>query len=350
VTDELGTVPQTSEPMEYVTDLLYGMANPNPNGRTLTDPDAAAKIIAAETRSRLQAVLDRFQGNPAILLSGGVDSIYVAAVAVDLGYRPHAITVVTDDESDEINASAATHALGLPHDVIRLTTLDVVELAREAMERLGTTELWEVTAGIPLLAARRSFDRITNLGAILTGSGADAIFAGGKQLNHPSDSVAGRDELDRLIRTESVKNFRYQRLVPHFYPALLNQYADRLIHVFQTVRWWQTAERFAPTVLFGDYGGRTVDKLALRLACAAQLPNGAKHLAMGPKAPIQRSSGLMSTLAHATRSYTANLHGAGEYSDPMTEDPEIVATRLFLAILNRERLGQEGYLPQRDRG
>jgi asparagine synthase (glutamine-hydrolysing) len=76
------------------------------------------------------------------------------------------------------------------------------------------------------------------------------------------------------------------------------------------------------------------------LACDAQLPNGAKYLAWGPKAPIQQSSGLMSTLAHAARSYAANLHGARTYSDPMTENPEAVATRLFLAILDGERSGR----------
>lgn len=343
MTNEFGLAPQTSEPLEFVADLCSEMAIPNPGGRTLTDPDAAAKIIASETKSRVQAVLDRFQGTPAILLSGGVDSIYVAAVAVDLGYQPRAITIVTDDESDEISASAATRALNLPHDVIRLSPSDAVDLAGDVMGRLGASELWEVTAGIPLLAARRSLDQIPGLGAILTGNGADTIFAGGRELHHPIGSVAGREELDIIIRAESARNFRSQRLVPHFHSALLGQYANHLIHVFQTVRWWQTTEHFAPAVFFGERDGRSVDKLALRLACDAQLPLGAKHLAWGPKMPLQRSSGLMSTLARAARSYAANLHGAREYSDPMTEDSEAVATRLFLAILDRERAASRAH-------
>ncbi|MGW5725469.1 asparagine synthase-related protein [Nocardia beijingensis] len=333
MTDTTPLAPQTSEPLQFVTDLLEDIGRPRPELRTLTDPHEAARLIAEETRSRITAVLDKFGGTPVVLLSGGVDSIYVAAVAVALGAKPIAVTILTEGRSHEQNAAAATAALGLRHDLIRLTPQEVSQLSRDAMRRLGTSELWEVTAGIPILAARRSIDKITELGAILNGSGADAIFGGGKRLTHPVGSLDATDELDRIIRKESAANFRYDRLVPHFYPALLDEYADRLVHVFQTVRWWQIAERFAPSALFGMRDGMTGDKLALRLACEEQLPSGVKHLAWAVKSPIQRSSGLMSVLATAARSYAANLPGARTYSDPMTEDAEAVATRLYLSIL-----------------
>ncbi|MGW4770465.1 asparagine synthase C-terminal domain-containing protein [Nocardia sp. NPDC004278] len=332
MTNETNLMPQTSEPLQFVSDLIGDVAEPNPAVRTITDPTDAARQIAQETRSRIAAVLDKFTGTPAVLLSGGIDSIYVAAVAVELGVKPVAITIVTDGQSDESNASNAAAALGLQHDIIRLSTDEVDDLSCDVMRRLGTSELWEVTAGIPLLAARRSFDTIPNLGAILTGSGADAIFGGGQRLSYPATSPEAREELDRLIRTESAANFRYDRLVPHFYPALLDHYDERLIHVFQTVRWWRIAEHFAPTALFGERDGRSIDKFALRIACDNQLPAGAEQLAWSAKAPIQRSSGLMSVLANSARTYAANLPGARTYTDPMNEDAEAVATRLYLSI------------------
>ncbi|WP_330232535.1 asparagine synthase C-terminal domain-containing protein [Nocardia sp. NBC_00508] len=335
--DEIGSAAQTSEPIQFVADLLGdSLSAPDPTARTITDPRVAAALIAEETRSRLRAVIDRFDGVPTILLSGGVDSIYLAALAVRLGVRPHAITIVTAGDSDATGAAAAAAALGLPHDVIRLTGAEVVDLARDAMRRLGTSELWEVAAGIPLLAAKRSLDRFERVGAILTGSGADAIFGGGRSLRHPLHSAAARAELDSLIRTESAANFRYRRLVPHFHPALLNTYADKLVHVFQTVRWWRLAERLAPPALFGEHNGRRIDKLALRMACAEELPSGALDLAWRTKAPIQRSSGLFTTLAAAARSHAANLPGARTYTDPMTEDAEAVAIRLYLTLLDRK--------------
>lgn len=326
---------QTAEPLQYVSDLIDSIADPNPGARTITNPAEATGLIADETRSRIGAVLERFGGTPAVLLSGGVDSIYVAAAAVALGAEPVAVTVVTEGGHEETNAAVAAAALGLRHDVIQLGADDVVRFAREVMGRLGTSELWEVTAGIPLLAARRTFDTIPGLGAILGGSGADAIFGGGRKLTLPPAAPEARIELDQLIRAESAANFRYQRLVPHFYPALLDEYADRLIHVYQTVRWWQLAETFAPPALFGTHDGRPFDKLALRLACDAALPADSKHLAWSAKSPIQRSSGLMGALAAAARTYAADLPGARTYSDPMTEDAEAVATRLYLAAIEK---------------
>ncbi|ONM48833.1 asparagine synthase-related protein [Nocardia donostiensis] len=327
--------PQTAEPLQFVADLLGNISEPNPGVRTVIEPADAAQLIAEETRSRIAAVLEKFGGTPAVLLSGGVDSIYVAAVSVALGAEPIAVTVVTDGQSDEANATAAAHALDLRHEVVRLSAPEVAELSRDVMQRLGTCELWEVTAGIPLVAARRSFETIADLGAILGGSGADAILGGGRKLTHPATSPEACVELDQIIRTETAANFRYDRLVPGFYPALLDEYADRLIHVFQTVRWWQIAESFAPQVLFGDHNGRPVDKLALRLACATQLPSAAKHLAWGAKSPIQRSSGLMAALTTAARAYAANLPGAQTYTDPMSEDAEAVAVRLYLSLLEK---------------
>ncbi|WP_435590973.1 asparagine synthase C-terminal domain-containing protein [Nocardia sp. bgisy118] len=334
MTDVASWAPQTSEPLQFVTDLLGdALAQPNPGARVVTDPEEAAKSVAAEARSRVAAVLERFGGVPAVLLSGGVDSIYVAAVAVSLGARPKTITVVTEGQSDEGNAAVAAEALGLRHDVIRLSADEVVDFAREVMARLGTSELWEVTAGIPILAARRRLDSIDDLGAILTGSGADAIFGGGRKLSYTVSSDEARVELDHLIRVETAANFREARLVPRFYPALLDEHAGRLVHVFQTVRWWQVAERFAPPVLFGVHYGRQVDKLALRIAAERELPAEVRSLAWAAKSPIQRSSGLMSVLAAAARTYAANLPGAETYSNPRTEDAEAVATRLYLSIL-----------------
>ncbi|WP_157185331.1 asparagine synthase C-terminal domain-containing protein [Nocardia transvalensis] len=318
-----------------MADLLDSVAAPDPGARTVTDPRVAAELVAGETRSRVRAVLEHVGGTPVVLLSGGVDSIYVAAVAAELGGAPRAVTVVTDGASDEDHASAAAEALGLRHDIVRLTRDDVIDLARDTIIRLNTSELWEVTAGIPLLAARRVLDAIPDGGAILTGSGADAILAGGRSLSYPLESDSARTELDAMIRAETAANFRRDRLVPDFYPALLEDKASRLVHVFQTVRWWRLAETLAPPALFGTRDDHPIDKLALRLACEAQLPPTAAHLAWSVKDPIQRSTGLMSVLFTAARTYAATLPGADTYTNPLTEDPEAIATRFYLDILGR---------------
>ncbi|RJO78850.1 hypothetical protein D5S18_04860 [Nocardia panacis] len=333
MTSRIDAAPQTFEPIQYVADLLDELATPNPAIRTVTDPIVAAELIHTEARSRMRALLGHFRGTPALLLSGGVDSIFVAALAVGAGVRPHAITVVAEAGTDESAAIEAAHALGLEHEVIKLSTGEVVELAQEITRRIDTCELWEVTAGIPLYAARACLDRIPDLGPILTGCVADTFFCGGYPLSHAPESPKARVELDQRIRTQSAANCRYLRLVPNFYPALLDSYADRFIHFFQTVRFWRISETLGPTALFGQYDGQYVDKLALRMACAAQLPSGAEHLALGRKSPLQRSSGIMAGLFDAARNHAAGLPGAGTYSNPLVEDPESVANRLYLSIL-----------------
>lgn len=318
---------QTAEPMEFVSDR-YDIATGNPEARRITDPEAASALITEETRDRLVAVLDKYRGEPSILLSGGVDSIFVAAAAVSLGVRPRAFTVVTGHSSDGTAAAAAAAALGLSHTVVRLGGEEVAALAAEVVSRLGSAELWEVTAAMPILAAARR-GATDGGGAILTGSGADAIFAGGRTLEHPIASPEAVREMDRAIRKEASTNFTYHRLVPHFYPALLGDDARRLVHVFQTVRFWRLAETLAPPSLFGDH-----DKLCLRIACARLLDEPHKSLAWQRKHAIQRSSGLMASLAEQARGYAAGLPGAKTYTDPAKETFESIATRLYLHVLS----------------
>ncbi|WP_334023616.1 asparagine synthase C-terminal domain-containing protein [Nocardia terpenica] len=327
------SAPQTGEAQQFVADLR-DIAIPDPGKRHLTDPAQAAALLDHELASRLNAVLAAHPGEPVLLLSGGVDSIYVAAAAVTHGIRPHAITVVTADGTDKSNAVAASAALDLTHDVIELDDQTVSELAREAVVRLGVPELWEVSYAVPLLAATRVLDRLGSVGPILTGSAADAILAGGRTLHHPISSPEAVEELDRIVRAESASNFRYERLVPDFHDRVMPAYSSRFVHTFQTLRFWELAETFAPPALFGERDGQVMDKLCLRLACEALLPESARPLAWAKKSPIQRSAGIMDALATAARRAAAALPGAQTYTDPMTEPGEAVATRLFLALLS----------------
>ncbi|MEV6281020.1 asparagine synthase-related protein [Nocardia sp. NPDC051832] len=324
---------QTGAALEYLSDL-HDIATPHPERRRVTDPKAAADLIAAETVSRVQAVCERFPGDPVLLLSGGVDSILVAAAAVSVGIRPHTITVATPDSSDRTGASAAAAALGLAHEVVELDHATIVELAGEAVARLGLPELWEVSYAIPLLAAVQSVDELGAIGPILTGGGADAIFAGGRPLHHDLDSAEATAEMDQIIRTESAANFTITRLVPDFHERVLPAYAEKFVHMFQTLRWWELSEQLAAPALFGERDGQPVDKLAVRIAAEQLLPAAAAPLAWAKKSPIQRSAGIMGALTEVAREFAAALPGAQTYTDPLTEPADAVAARLFLALLS----------------
>lgn len=316
---------------------MRDIATGRPDLRQIRDPEVAAKSLTRELESRLDAVFAAYSGEPIVLLSGGVDSIAVAAAAVHMGVHPHAITIASAGATDTENATAAAAALGLTHELVELDARQLSELAIEAVSRLEVTELWEVSYAIPLLAAAHALDRRSTVGPILTGAGADAILAGGKKIGHSIESPAATIEMDRVIRAESGSNFRRDRLVPDFYERVIPQYADRFMLLFQTERFWEVAETFAPEALFGERDGRPVDKLCLRLACESLLPRSTADLAWAEKSPIQRSAGIMGSLATAARARAASLPAAQTYTNPMNEDWESVATRLFLALLNAER-------------
>lgn len=325
---------QTGAAVEYVADL-QDIESPAPGRRTLADPEVAATLLQRELESRLDAVFRAYPGEPIVLLSGGVDSIAVAAAAVRLGVRPHAITVVAEGGTDATNATAAAAALGLTHELVEIDGQELTELAQESVARLGIPELWEISYAIPLLAAAHALDRRDSVGPLLTGSGADAILGGGKTLHHAVDTPEAVAEIDQAIRKESGNNFRYERLVPDFYERVIPQYADRFVLLFQTIRFWEIAETFAPAALFGDRNGEMVDKLCLRIACERLLPESVKSLAWAKKSAIQRSAGIMGSLGNAARHYAASLPGAQTYTDPLTESYEAVATRLLLALLGQ---------------
>ncbi|MFG1792653.1 asparagine synthase-related protein [Nocardia sp. NPDC049149] len=327
-----GTADQTGEAAQYVADLR-DVTSPAPELRSVSDPVAAAALIRDELLSRLEALLGAYTGDPVVFLSGGVDSILVAAALAHLGIRPHAITMVTAAGTDRANAQAAASALGLSHEIVELDQAALVALAGEAIARLGIPELWSVSYAIPLLAAVPVLDRIGPVGAILTGSGADVILGGGKTPPHPIDAPQATHDVDRMIREQVASSFSYYRLVPDFYPLVLDGYADRFVRVFQTIRFWEIAATFAPQALFRASDNQVIDKLCLRIACDQLLPESVKSLAWTKKSPFQRSAGIMDALATAARSFAATLPGAQTHRDPMVEPYEDVASRLFLALL-----------------
>lgn len=326
---------QTTAPMEYVADLVDVLRD-GTNLRKEINPAAAANAVGSELNNRLAAVLRAFPVDPIVLLSGGVDSILVAAAARAAGVSAHAITVTANFTSDEVDtARSAASALGLTHDVVVLSPDEIRNLALDAKQQLGTSEIWEIAAAVPILAVRQQLDqhrrRVGSAQfAILTGSGADAIFAGGVQLAACKQRVDSVSELDRIVRAEVFSNFRRNRLIPHFYDVLLGPMTKNLFHVFQTRRFWEYAETLAPEALFAIKDGQSHDKMPLRLECERLLPENMKHLSWKPKAPIQRSTGIFDALLLAARSYAAELPGSTTYSNPVNEPLELLAIRLYL--------------------
>jgi asparagine synthetase B (glutamine-hydrolysing) len=145
---------------------------------------AMEKVLArsyAETARVVRELVTESVGraareHPHVMLSGGVDSSIVAAVAKRQGIPVHAFTYsVGQAGSDLVQARRVAEYLGIPHSTIRIPRSSLVTNIPEAVRRAATsrgTILDELAAHVSVaryLAAR-------GISHVLTGEGADDLF------------------------------------------------------------------------------------------------------------------------------------------------------------------------------
>lgn len=284
--------------------------------RDIDNPgDAASAVLDLLDqwgKERLQA-----GPRPALMLSGGVDSQLLAAVYESQGLNPLTVTVAVPGSPDAVGAASAAGHLRLDHHLI--DTREVVGRWREVANALETDELWEVTAGVPLVAVFSLLSDLGVTGPVISGGGADAVFLGGWS---PSGALRG----EQLRRAAATLSFP----IPDFYERLIGaEGKQRYVQPYATQAMWGTAARLTESALYVDRGGVTYDKAALREAAVRLgIP---RHLAWTTKDPLQKSSGLMGLLADEARAWLARRPLATHYSDPRTEPAEQALARLWLA-------------------
>jgi asparagine synthase (glutamine-hydrolysing) len=336
---------EAADPAQYVADQI-GDQLVAADGPGTTDRDAAAAALIGLVERRIAAVLETTSNvRPGLLLSGGIDSLLVAACAHRIGLDPLAVTVLYDDGHDntalpleDSRAITAAKALGIEHRVISMTAADVHALARRCIRVLETTELWEVCAAVPGLAAIEHLDAAGACGPALTGSGADALFLGGEQLTAPVGSEKALAEYRSRVTAKVRRNFTRARLVPDFYERLLGDRADRYVQVFQSESFWRFSQIIDPSLLWRTVPGVAghpvqVDKYLLRYA--AQKLGLPGELAFTRKSPLQVSAGIVSALVTNARKDLDGNPANRLYADPKTEPAEHTAARLYLEKLAR---------------
>lgn len=302
--------------------------------RDVKDMSVASLLLLDYGTKRLEGLLENEVDRPLLLLSGGVDSIFLAFLCRQLSVSPMAVTVTTSgfDSSESHRAQRAASVTGLEHVVLELDENHVRELAQQAIQMLGTSELWEVGAAIPILAIRDS-EVSRGSGLWLTGGGADVLLAGGHQLKSPPRTPAADIELDALVREGVEKGFCRNRLVPEFFERLLASAYDNYVEFFQTAEAWNITRRFASDVLFvasqnAGSGSGFFDKACLRsLVCEMGAP---ADLVWTKKNPLQQSSGVIHMLARIARNEMAVDGFSGTYGDPRLEPYENSVARLWL--------------------
>ncbi|MFJ7216580.1 asparagine synthase (glutamine-hydrolyzing) [Amycolatopsis sp. NPDC098790] len=180
--------------------------------RHTTGPDAPAEHEAAVRAGLIASVHLQMMGDepPGVLLSGGLDSSIVAAIAArwcrERGYRLRTFSVGTAESADLAAARRVAAHLGTEHFERTYTAeaaVDRVPDVVRAVEHYDPALLHSSVANhfLAELAAQHTK-------AVLTGEGADELFAGYRYLREFRDDNALDAELRRTVSTLHTLNLQ----------------------------------------------------------------------------------------------------------------------------------------------
>jgi asparagine synthase (glutamine-hydrolysing) len=177
------------------------------------DPEPPPEALAATREQLVASVRRQLMGDVpvGVFLSGGLDSAIVAAIAARelaaQGERLQTFAVGTDGSPDLLAARVVARHLGTQH---RERVYDAAEAARALPEVVRVIEHFDpslVRSAVPNLLLAEMTAR--HVKVVLTGEGADELFAGYAYLREFADADALRAELMRTVH--GLHNLNLQR-------------------------------------------------------------------------------------------------------------------------------------------
>ena len=238
-------------------------------------------------------------------LSGGLDSSIIAAIAQRLrrksGKSPlRTFSVGTEGSPDLLAARAVARHIGSDHREYAFTAADVAANLPHVIYHLESADVDLVRSAIPTLFAARLARR--DVKAVLTGEGADELFAGYTYHHDYADHPrALADELTRALGTmHNINLQRVDRVAMAESLEARTPFLDRDLIAFAqsipaTLKMRRTGETEAEST------GPTTEKWILRKACADLLPHA---LIWRKKAQFDEGSGTVDALGTALQGMT----------------------------------------------
>jgi asparagine synthase (glutamine-hydrolysing) len=157
--------------------------------------------VCSELRETLETAVERNRA-PCMLLSGGLDTSLLAAIA-SRRFSFKAITVTFDgaEAPDLAFARRVADYLGLQHIVHCFNWAEVLDTIPQVVKVIRTFDPMEVRNDVAIFIALKHA-KANNLTATITGDGCDELFAGYSfLLEHDAEHV--RIELEKMWKTMS---------------------------------------------------------------------------------------------------------------------------------------------------
>lgn len=171
-------------------------------------PDYERAVPTINLRHALEnAVSKRLMGNVpwGVLLSGGLDSTIVAALAVQLAreQRPdypvvHSFCIGLDGSPDVVAAEKVAKILGTHHTTIKYTVEEGIRAISEVIRAVETYDVTTVRASVPMWLLANAI-RKRGIKMVLSGEGSDELFAGYLYNLHCPSEKAMEEECKRKL-------------------------------------------------------------------------------------------------------------------------------------------------------
>jgi len=231
--------------------------------------------ICSELRRILDRAVERNQA-PCMLLSGGLDTSILAAIA-SRHFSFKAVTVAFDsaEAPDLTFARRVAGRLGLEHMIHRFNWAEVLEAIREVVKVMHTFDPMEVRNDVAIFIALKHA-KANNLAATITGDACDELFAGYSFL-FEYDAERTRIELQKMWKT---MRFASVPIAGALGMEAKLPFLDPEVQFF--------AMKLDPNYLVRDHGGRRQGKWILRKAFEGMLPD---EVIWRVKTPIECGTG-----------------------------------------------------------
>jgi len=231
--------------------------------------------ICSELRRILDRAVERNQA-PCILLSGGLDTSILAAIA-SRHFSLKAITVAFDSaEAPDLRFAKQVAAhLDLEHIIHRFNWAEVLEAIPEVIKVMRTFDPMEVRNDVAVLIALKHA-KANNLTATVTGDGCDELFAG-YSFVFEYDTERIRLELEKMWKAMA---FASVPMATALGMEAKPPFPDPEVQSF--------AMKLDPTYLVRDQEGRRQGKWILRKAFEGMLPH---EVIWRVKTPIESGTG-----------------------------------------------------------
>ncbi|MDU0340264.1 asparagine synthase (glutamine-hydrolyzing) [Bosea rubneri] len=300
--DEIGAIPPGS-----LFDSQSGLRQwyRVPSGAAKAEPGLDIDGVAGELRLSLEEAVAKWmvaEVEVGSFLSGGLDSSIIAAIAQKIraaaGHGPlKTFAVGTAGSSDLAAARRVAEHIGTDHHEFTFTAQDIAENLPHVIYHLESADIDLARSAIPTLFAARLAR--TQVKAVLTGEGADELFAGyAYHHGYVDEPRALADELTRSLGTmHNINLQRVDRMTMAESLEARTPFLDRdLIAFAQSIPAQLKLRRTDPAI--AESTGPTTEKWLLRKACADLLPD---DLVWRKKAQFDEGSGTVDALQQALR-------------------------------------------------